>query len=96
MLHAGGSGGAVFRSRLASRRSPPCLLLVIALIAWSLASGIFPSQVAGRTTGWYWAAGMSAAILFMASLLAHELAHSVVAQRLGVRVEGITLWCEPV
>jgi Zn-dependent protease len=32
------------------------------------------------------------AIVFLASLLAHELAHSVVAMRRGVRVEGITLW----
>src|SRR5262249_20953770 len=68
------------------------VLLVVALIAWSLASGIFPSEVAGRAPGWYWAAGSTAAVLFVASLLAHELAHSVVAQRLGVRVEGITLW----
>jgi Zn-dependent protease/CBS domain-containing protein len=32
------------------------------------------------------------AFVFLASLLAHELAHSVVATRRGVRVEGITLW----
>jgi Zn-dependent protease len=68
------------------------LLLVVALIAWSLASGLLPSEVSGRSVGWYWFAGLVGAILFMASLLAHELAHSLVAQRLGVRVEGITLW----
>jgi len=68
------------------------LLLVVALIAWSLASGIFPSEVPGRAAGWYWAAGITAAVLFVLSLLAHELAHSVVAQRRGVRVDGITLW----
>jgi Zn-dependent protease len=32
------------------------------------------------------------AFVFLASLLAHELAHSLVAVRRGVRVEGITLW----
>ncbi len=68
------------------------LLLVVVLIAWSLASGSFPSEVPGRSVGWYWVAGLVAAILFIASLLAHELAHSLVAQRLGVRVDGITLW----
>jgi Zn-dependent protease/CBS domain-containing protein len=68
------------------------LLVVAALIAWSLASGFFPSEVPGRATGWYWLAGLLAAVVFLASLLAHELAHSVVAQRSGVRVEGITLW----
>jgi Zn-dependent protease len=68
------------------------LLLVVALIAWSLASGFFPSEVVGRAAGWYWAAGVTAAVLFIASLLAHELAHSVVARRKGVQVDGITLW----
>jgi Zn-dependent protease/CBS domain-containing protein len=32
------------------------------------------------------------AFVYLASLLAHELAHSIVAMRRGVRVEGITLW----
>jgi Zn-dependent protease/CBS domain-containing protein len=68
------------------------VLVVVALIAWSLASGFFPSEVTGRAAEWYWVAGVTAAVLFIGSLLAHELAHSLVAQRLGVRVEGITLW----
>lgn len=68
------------------------LLVVVALIAWSLAAGSFPSQVPGRAAAWYWVAGVVAAVLFLASLLAHELAHSIVAQRRDVRVEGITLW----
>ncbi len=68
------------------------LLVVVALIAWSLATGFFPVEVPGRAAGWYWLAGAVAAVVFLASLLAHELAHSVVAQRSGVRVDGITLW----
>jgi Zn-dependent protease/CBS domain-containing protein len=68
------------------------LLVVVALIAWSLATGFFPVEVPGRAAGWYWLAGGVAAVVFLASLLAHELAHSVVAQRSGVRVDGITLW----
>ncbi len=68
------------------------LLAVVGLIAWSLAAGFFPVEVPGRATGWYWLAGVVAAVVFVASLLAHELAHSVVAQRSGVRVDGITLW----
>jgi Zn-dependent protease/CBS domain-containing protein len=68
------------------------LLLVIALIAWTLATGSFPTEAPGLGSGAYWAAGVVAAIVFLASLLAHELAHSVVAQRMGVRVDGITLW----
>jgi Zn-dependent protease/CBS domain-containing protein len=38
------------------------------------------------------AAGALAAVLFMASLFAHEVAHAVVAKRQGLEVEGITLW----
>jgi Zn-dependent protease/CBS domain-containing protein len=68
------------------------LVVVIALIAWTLATGSFPADAPGLGAGAYWAAGVVAAVVFLASLLAHELAHSIVAQRLGVRVDGITLW----
>ena len=68
------------------------LLVVVALIAWSLATSLLPSATPGQASSAYWAAGVISAIVFLASLLAHELAHSVVAMRRGVRVEGITLW----
>jgi Zn-dependent protease/CBS domain-containing protein len=68
------------------------LLVIAALIAWSLATGILPSAAPGQTSGAYWTAGVVSAFVYLASLLAHELAHSVVAMRRGVRVEGITLW----
>src|SRR6202043_1301365 len=62
------------------------------LIAWSIATGILPAAAPGQTTAAYWTAGVVSAFVFLASLLAHELAHSVVATRRGVKVEGITLW----
>jgi Zn-dependent protease/CBS domain-containing protein len=68
------------------------LLVVAALIAWSLATGILPPAAPGQTSGAYWTAGVISAFVFLISLLAHELAHSIVAVRRGVRVEGITLW----
>jgi len=68
------------------------LLVVAALIAWSLATSILPSASPGQTSTAYWAAGVISAFVFLASLLAHELAHSIVAMRRGVRVDGITLW----
>ena len=68
------------------------LLVIAALIAWSLATGILPSAAPGQTSSAYWTAGVVSAFVYLASLLAHELAHSVVAMRRGVKVEGITLW----
>jgi Zn-dependent protease/CBS domain-containing protein len=68
------------------------LLVVAALIAWSLATSLLPSASPGQTSAAYWTAGVISAFVFLASLLAHELAHSVVAMRRGVKVEGITLW----
>jgi len=68
------------------------LLVVAALIAWSIATGILPSAAPGQTSAAYWTAGVVSAFVYLASLLAHELAHSIVATGSGVKVEGITLW----
>lgn len=62
------------------------------LVAWSLAAARFPTQFPGYATGIYWIAGVATAIVFFASLLAHELSHALVARRAGVKVEGVTLW----
>ena len=68
------------------------LLVVAALISWSLATSFLPSAAPGHTSAEYWTAGVISAFDFLASLLAHELAHSIVAMSRGVKVEGITLW----
>src|SRR5258706_11844521 len=68
------------------------LLVVAALIAWSLATSLLPTASPGQTSGAYWTAGVISACVFLAWLLAHERAHWVVATRGGVKVEGITLW----
>ena len=68
------------------------VLVIVVLIAEALAVGILPSMVKGRSGAEYWIAALIVAVLFFASLLAHEMAHSLVAQRHGVRVERITLW----
>ncbi len=68
------------------------LLLVFWLVTWSLAANQFPSDVPGASTSAYWLAGAAAAVLFFASLLAHEMAHALVARRLDVQVHEITLW----
>jgi Zn-dependent protease len=67
-------------------------LVVFALITWSLASGVFPDQDPGHSDGTYVSMAIVAAILFFASLLAHELGHAVTARREGMELDGITLW----
>ena len=64
----------------------------IVVIAWVTAGLVLPSAAPGYSSIVYWAAGLGVAVLFFLSLLAHELAHAVVARRRGVRVTGITLW----
>jgi Zn-dependent protease/CBS domain-containing protein len=68
------------------------LLLVFWLITWGLAGNQLPDQLPGHSTGAYWATATMTAVLFYASLLAHELGHALVARSKGVTVEGITLW----
>ncbi|HEX6231281.1 MAG TPA: site-2 protease family protein [Actinomycetota bacterium] len=68
------------------------LLVVFWLIAWSLASGVFPELYPGNETTAYWIAAVVAAVVFFGSLLAHELGHALLARRKGVTVDGITLW----
>jgi Zn-dependent protease len=68
------------------------LLLIAGLLTFSLAADRFPAEFPGEATGAYWLVGLVAAGLFFASVLAHELAHSLVARRHGVQVDGITLW----
>jgi Zn-dependent protease len=68
------------------------LIAVFALIAWSLAEGVFPSQNPGLSHGTYIGMAIVAAVLFLASILLHELGHSWVARREGIEVDSITLW----
>jgi Zn-dependent protease/CBS domain-containing protein len=67
-------------------------LVIFSLVLWSLAAGYFPRELPGY--GWlsYAAAGLVATLLFFGSVLVHELSHALVANRLGERVERITLF----
>lgn len=65
---------------------------VVALIGWSLSTGVFPAAFPGFAGGAYWVAGLATAGLFLASVLAHELGHALVARQAGLRVEDVTLW----
>ncbi|MGH3320810.1 MAG: site-2 protease family protein [Streptosporangiaceae bacterium] len=68
------------------------VFLIFALIAYGLAVVRFPSAYPGHGWGAYVLAGLVAAVVFFGSLLAHEMAHAILARRHGVGVDGITLW----
>ena len=67
-------------------------LVVFALIAWSLATAVFPDQNPGLADGTYIVMAVVAAVVFFVSLTAHELGHALQARRDGMEIDGITLW----
>jgi Zn-dependent protease/CBS domain-containing protein len=68
------------------------VLVLVLLLAWGLAEGVLPRSAPGYSPVAYWLAGVIGALLLICSLLAHELAHAVVARRAGVEVVDLTLW----
>jgi Zn-dependent protease/predicted transcriptional regulator len=68
------------------------VLFIVALLAYGLAAGQFPAEVPRHPVAEYIVAGVVTAVAYIGSLLAHELAHSLVARRNGIKVEDITLW----
>jgi Zn-dependent protease len=67
-------------------------VIIFILSTWSLAAGYLPDVYPGWSPGRRWAIGALTSALFFASVLAHELSHSVVARRRGLPVTGITLF----
>jgi Zn-dependent protease len=67
-------------------------LIVLALVSWTLADGVFPDHYAGWGTAAYWTVGIAAAVLLFFTVLIHELAHALVAIRRGLPVPRITLF----
>jgi Zn-dependent protease/CBS domain-containing protein len=68
------------------------VLVIFVLIAWGLAATRFPAAYPGYGAAAHITAALVTAIVFFASLLAHELSHALVARRNGLRVDDITLW----
>ena len=66
--------------------------LIVALIAGSLSLGWFPNVIPDRTTIQYVSLGLITAFFFFASVLVHELAHSIVSVLHGIPVRRITLF----
>ena len=67
--------------------------LVIALLAmWSLASAALPADFPDASQALRMGAAAVITLVFFLSLLAHELAHSLVAAARGIPVRGITFF----
>ncbi len=70
----------------------PGVVLIGGLLSWLLATVILPNGAPGLVGTAYWSVAVVGALLFLGSLLAHEMAHSIIARRNDVEVEGVTLW----
>jgi Zn-dependent protease/CBS domain-containing protein len=66
--------------------------VILVIITGILGQEVLPAALPRQPVALYWAAAVAGALLFVASLLGHELAHALVAKRNGVRVRSITLW----
>ena len=69
-------------------------LVIFGLVTWSLAVGVFPDApgLGGLPEWQYWLLGAITALLLFASVVVHELAHSLVAKSRGLGVRSITLF----
>jgi len=67
-------------------------LLIATLITWGLTKHYYPYSFPGQSTDIYLIMSIITMLCFFASLLLHEIAHSVVARRFDVPIKGITLF----
>jgi Zn-dependent protease/predicted transcriptional regulator len=65
---------------------------IFLLVTWSLAGSYFPATFPEWSIVQSVSAGIITSLLFFASVLAHELGHSITAQRHGIPVNSITLF----
>lgn len=68
------------------------VLLTVGLFAMILATSTLPEAHPGDTRTAYWLVAVGTAVVFLLTLLAHELAHALVARAYGMQVKRITLW----
>ena len=67
-------------------------LILVALVTWSLASGLFPEYYKHLPVASYWWMGATGAVGLFLSIIFHELSHSLIARRYGISIKGITLF----
>jgi Zn-dependent protease/CBS domain-containing protein len=67
-------------------------LPVFPFYAWAIASGLLPREAPGRSSYEYWTLGLLTTMLLFVSVLAHELAHALMARAEGLGTGNITLY----
>jgi Zn-dependent protease/CBS domain-containing protein len=86
---SGISLGSLFGVRILLHWS---LLIIFGLIVFNLGVGVFPRWHPEWSAGLNWLVATSAAVLFFASILIHELSHAVAGRAQGIPVRKITLF----
>jgi Zn-dependent protease/CBS domain-containing protein len=66
--------------------------IVFALVLFSLSLGYFPQVYPDQSVRTYWTTGLLATVLFFLSVVLHELSHSFMALRSGIKIHEITLF----
>ena len=82
----------LFRLMGFSVRADASWLIIVVLVTWSLATGVFPQLHEGLSRTTYWVMAVAGAVVLFLSIILHEMSHSIVARRFGIPMKGITLF----
>lgn len=94
--HASGIAGShslrLFRLFSIEVRLDISVLVIFALIVFSLGNGVLPRWHPEWSAALLWSTALVSGVVFFASLLAHELSHAVMSIHYGIPVPRITLF----
>jgi len=67
-------------------------VIILFLVVWSLARGVFPDYYPDLGDSLYWLMGLLGAVGFFICIIIHEFSHALAARRFGLEIRGITLF----